>query len=158
MLEGGLMANFYNSNKDLDVLRGKEDDLNHLVKKEAKVFKRLKKGRWTTNTYYLKFFACQCLALLVVYQTFHRTDQFLDGKFWSYGIDTYVYYNHTESERRSLDLPNPMCNTFPTIVACKFKYTGPGGGLTDYNSYCILSQNIINDKIYLALWFWLWLV
>merc|ERR1712029_313053 len=158
MLEGRLMANFYNSNKDLDVLRGKEDDLNHLVKKEAKVFKRLKKGRWTTNTYYLKFFACQCLALLVVYQTFHRTDQFLDGKFWSYGIDTYEYYNRNESDMKSSDLPNPMCNTFPTIVACKFKYTGTGGGFIDYNSYCILSQNIINDKIYLALWFWLWLV
>merc|ERR1711988_1341749 len=51
-----------------------------------------------------------------------------------------------------------MCNTFPTRVACKFEITGSSGGKSKYNSYCILSQNILNDKIYLALWFWLWLV
>merc|ERR1712029_1080995 len=51
-------------------------------------------------------------------------------------------------------LIDPMCNTFPTRVACNLNITGPGGGKSITNSYCILSQNIINDKIYLALWFW----
>jgi len=157
MLEGGLMANFYNSNKSLDILRVKEDDLIHLVEKEAKVFKRLK-GRWTTKTYYLKFFACQCLALLVLYLTFRGTDQFLNGKFDRYGYNIYEYYNHNETERLRLNLAEPMCNAFPTKVSCVFVNFGTAGGVQPKNELCILSQNIINEKIYLVLWVWLWLV
>merc|ERR1711884_49400 len=43
MLENGLMANFYNSNKGLDVLREKEDDVKDFAEKEVKAFKRLQK-------------------------------------------------------------------------------------------------------------------
>merc|ERR1712049_99228 len=42
----------------------------------------------------------------------------------------------------------------PTRVACQFNHTGSGGRLESINSYCLLSQYIINEKIYLALWFW----
>jgi len=150
MLERGLMANFYNSNKSLDVLRANEDDLNHLVKKEVRGFRRL--GRWTTITYYFKFLACQCLALLVWYLTFHGTDQFLDGKFATYGTDVKEYYQLEDEDKGSR--ANPMCNTFPTRVACKLVTTGTGGGENVQIEYCILTLNIINDKIYLALWFW----
>ena len=145
------MTNFYNSSKDLDVLREKEDDVKYLVEKEAKVFKRLQ-GRWTTKTYYLKFFACQCLALLVLYLTFHGTDQFLDGKFKTYGKDVVMYYNIDGSERQNFF--NPMCSAFPTKVACVLNKTGTGGQVTSLNELCILSQNIINEKIYIILWFW----
>jgi len=151
MLEGGLMANFYNSNKSLDVLRENEDDLNHLVKKEVRVFRRLQ-GRWTTKTYYLKFLACQCLALVVLYLTFHGTDQFLDKKFSDYGPAAVEYYLSLNDPDKKMS--NPICNTFPTRVACKMVKSGSGGLPSSENSYCILSQNIINDKIYLALWFW----
>jgi len=155
MLEGGLMANFYNSNQNIDVLRANEDDLNHLVKKEVRVFRRLQ-GRWTTKTYYLKFLACQCLALVVLYLTFHGTDQFLDKKFSDYGPAAVEYYLSLNDPDKKMS--NPICNTFPTRVACKIVKAGKGGMPSSENSYCILSQNIINDKIYLALWFWLWLV
>jgi len=151
MLEGGLMTNFYNSNKSLDVLREKEDDVKYLVEKEAKVFKRLQ-GRWTTKTYYLKFFACQCLALLVLYLTFHGTDQFLDGKFKTYGKDVVIYYNIDGSERQKFF--NPMCSAFPTKVACVLNKIGAGGAVNSVNELCILNQNIINEKIYIILWFW----
>ena len=35
---------------------------------------------------------------------------------------------------------------------------GTGGGVESANGICILSQNIINQKIYLVLWFWYILV
>ena len=39
-------------------------------------------------------------------------------------------------------------------VSCDFKYVGPDGNPQKVNGLCILSQNIINEKIFLALWFW----
>ena len=34
------------------------------------------------------------------------------------------------------------------------KFVAPAGGVNEINGLCILSQNIINEKIFLALWFW----
>merc|ERR1712029_626856 len=65
------------------------------------------------------------------------------------------FFNFENEEKlREFKLKNPMCRTFPTRVACKFTSGGTGGLPKTENSYCILSQNIINEKIYLALWFW----
>merc|ERR1712047_124681 len=147
MLEGGVMASFYNSNKSLDVLREDEDTLRHLAEKEAGVFRKLQ-GKWTTKTYYLKFLVCQCLALLVLILNFYGTNQFLDKKFALYG------YNVVEYHMEPGQLVDPMCNTFPTRVSCNFIYTDTGGTSANENGYCLLTQNIINEKIYLALWFW----
>merc|ERR1712141_400682 len=147
MLEGGLMASFYNSNKSLDVLREDEDTLRHLAEKEARVFRKLQ-GKWTTKTYYLKFLVCQCLALLVLILNFYGTNQFLDKKFALYG------YNVVEYHMEPGELVDPMCNTFPTRVSCTYTYMGTGGKDSDVNGKCLLTQNIINEKIYLALWFW----
>merc|ERR1719322_1174504 len=168
------MANFYNSNKGLDVLREKEGDVKAFVEKEVNAFKRLQK-RSKTKAYYLKFIFCQCLALLVVCLLFLGTDKFIgdngddDGRFLSYGSDVVKYhlrysfseefamkfFNYEDKEKlREFKLKNPMCRTFPTRVACDFKSGGTGGKPNIENSYCILTQNIINEKIYLALWFW----
>merc|ERR1719340_141575 len=49
-----------------------------------------------------------------------------------------------------------MCSAFPTLTACKFKSGGDSKGSVDVEtSLCVLSQNIINQKIYLFLWFWM---
>lgn len=66
-------------------------------------------------------------------------------------------------------LRNPMCSLFPTEVSCNIPTVGAGGEEQDSNGLCVLTQvrcveviraynehlqNIINEKIYLLLWFW----
>ena len=50
---------------------------------------------------------------------------------------------------------NPMCKAFPTEVSCSLPNVGAAGGEQIHNGICVLSQNIINEKMYLAIWFWL---
>ena len=98
--------------------------------------------------YYIKFMFCQMLAGLMLFLTFYLTDLFLDGSFKTYGSDVLKYYF------TSVEMANPMCLVFPTKVGCEIKTVGSGGGEEIKVEYCILSQNIINEKIYLVLWFW----
>merc|ERR1712170_219443 len=48
-----------------------------------------------------------------------------------------------------------MCNAFPTMTRCTYQYQGNEGGDAEKSAQCILAQNIINQKIYLVLWYWL---
>ena len=43
-------------------------------------------------------------------------------------------------------------------ISCNFDTTGTAAGLQSKNGICILSQNILNQKVYLVLWFWYILV
>ena len=64
-----------------------------------------------------------------------------------------------------------MCAVFPTEVSCNIPNIGAAGDDQMHNGLCVLTQveshlvvpkniqrrsfqNIINEKIYLALWFW----
>ena len=43
-------------------------------------------------------------------------------------------------------------------ISCTFNTTGTGASTQSDNGICILSQNILNQKVYLVLWFWYILV
>ena len=43
-------------------------------------------------------------------------------------------------------------------ISCTFNSTGAAGKGQSKNGVCILSQNILNQKVYLVLWFWYILV
>jgi hypothetical protein len=51
-----------------------------------------------------------------------------------------------------------MCQVFPTEVSCTVPNVGAAGGEQHHNGLCILSQNIFNEKMYLAIWAWLTLL
>ena len=40
-----------------------------------------------------------------------------------------------------------MCKAFPTEVSCELPNVGAAGGEQNHNGICVLSQNILNEKV-----------
>ncbi|VEN36405.1 unnamed protein product [Callosobruchus maculatus] len=47
-----------------------------------------------------------------------------------------------------------MVAVFPRVTKCTFHKFGPSGSIQKHDALCILAQNILNEKIYIFLWFW----
>jgi len=73
-----------------------------------------------------------------------------------YGWNVLKFYMNSDEDKRSDGMRhyNPMCAAFPTEVSCNVPNIGAAGGAQNHNGLCELTQNIINGKIYLVLWFW----
>merc|ERR1712012_550712 len=153
-LEGGLMSIFFNEDKGKSTnraLRMSPEEIADFVNTEGQIFKDKIEGSKASKFYIWKFLGCELLALAMMGVNFILTDLFLNYKFGYYGWNVMDYYWNKES---MTGLPNPMCNAFPTKVACDIKSFGTSGKGNSDNVLCILNQNIINEKIFLFLWFW----
>jgi len=53
------------------------------------------------------------------------------------------------------DRPDPMARVFPKLTKCTFHKYGASGTVEKKDGLCVLPQNIINEKIFLFVWFWL---
>merc|ERR1712106_381609 len=96
---------------------------------------------------------CEILNLVVDVANIYLTDFFLGGRFMKYGTQVMKYLTYDQFSRT--EMPNPMCTVFPTVTSCTFHSVGTAAGEQKFNSLCVLSLNIINEKVYLLLWFWL---
>lgn len=63
-----------------------------------------------------------------------------------YGPYVFFYYQ-LPAEERELFTANPMCEAFPRVAACNFVRYGSGGSQETHNAICVLSLNMINDKV-----------
>jgi len=152
--EGGLMKEFF-SGKGLRARFLSEDKVNENLNIDLGYFMKLK-GKH--NQYYAFFQVCQLLNIAMLGLNWWATNVFLGGNFNRYGLDVVRYYSqlgnsYVESEK-SNKVDHPRCNTFPTKVKCLVKTVGTSGAYEESHALCILSLNIINEKIYLVLWFW----
>jgi len=146
--EGGLMKEFH-SGKNVKSNLLTDDTMKTNLKTHLWYFKKLKGHQMS---YYTAFMLCQLLNVGVLFANWWITDQFLSGKFHTYGSEVINYYQHDSDYRRQIK--NPMCNAFPTKVSCQMNYKGASGMPATLSALCLLSQNIINEKIYLFLWIW----
>eukprot|EP00095_Tigriopus_kingsejongensis_P002119 snap_masked-scaffold447_size167621-processed-gene-0.10 protein:Tk02119 transcript:snap_masked-scaffold447_size167621-processed-gene-0.10-mRNA-1 annotation:"innexin inx2-like" len=151
MMEGGLMK-FLAKNRTQRIVECEEKEIGDLLQ----TFRINLQNKY--NKYTFIFFLCELLNLVLIYGQFWVTDSFLRGQFWDYGIKVVQYYQLPPEETTALGRINPMCEAFPRVVSCTYWRYGTGGKQTGVSALCILSLNIIIDKIYLILWFWFLIV
>lgn len=103
----------------------------------------------TQNFYAYRFFICEVLNFINVIIQMYFMDVFLDGEFSSYGSDV-IRFTEMEPEQRE----DPMSRVFPKVTKCTFYKYGPSGSVQKFDGLCVLPLNIVNEKIYVFLWFW----
>ena len=90
-----------------------------------------------------------CL-LVCLFSDFHfNFYRFLGYEFSTYGLSVLGY-----SEMDAGSRPDPMAVVFPKVSKCTFHKYGPSGTVERHDGLCVLPLNIINEKIYVFLWFW----
>lgn len=113
------------------------------------------------KTLVYKYYICHWFLLLNLGFQILVMDFVFNHQFISYGIDTLWYYFIDKDiyGLRGLNndfaqLNNPMDFVFPKITACTFLALAQGGRHVE-QYVCVLPLNIIHDKFYLFLWFWM---
>jgi len=106
----------------------------------------------THSTYAFGYILCEIINMINIISNIYITNKFLGGYFLTYGIEVLKYYNNRGYKF------NPMDIIFPRLTKCNFFNYGPSGTIQNIDAMCILAQNILNEKIYLFLWFWFFIL
>merc|ERR1711953_681846 len=77
------------------------------------------------------------------------TDVFLGYQFTKFGREVFAV-----SEQDLNTRVDPMHKVFPKVAKCQFNKYGPSGSIQNHDALCVLPLNIINEKIYIFLYFW----
>jgi hypothetical protein len=156
------------------------DDLNKVIlkadkKKEKcdKLVGHLIERRGQHNAYAFRYFICEVLNFfnVIIQMVFNLIDLgslqyafnvssskifinwFLGGEFSKYGINVLNYIDKDPNGSE-----DPMARVFPKLTKCTFRQYGPSGDIKRFDNLCLLPQNILNEKVYIILWFWLYLL
>ncbi|RVE55226.1 hypothetical protein evm_000124 [Chilo suppressalis] len=75
-------------------------------------------------------------------------NEFLNGHFYDLGLKVLEFRNWNNSA-------DPLETVFPKVTKCIFHKYGPSGSIQQHDALCVMALNIIHEKIYTTLWFWL---
>ncbi|CAG9138453.1 Innexin inx3 [Plutella xylostella] len=101
------------------------------------------------NTYSFGYFFCEVLNFANVVGNIFFLDTFLGGAFLTYGTEVVKFSNMNQEQRT-----DPMIEIFPRITKCTFHKFGASGTIQKHDALCVLALNILNEKIFIFLWFW----
>lgn len=87
---------------------------------------------------------CELLNLANVLAQLWLMDRMLGGRFFEYGARVFL----------SGDAVMAADHMFPKVTACEFRKYGPSGTLQTYDVMCVMALNVVNEKVYAALWLW----
>lgn len=150
-IENNRMSNIINSVKTSAIvvetevtIRGEKFDSGATVKMREELLKNicLTRARFRLNKdWALGLVSCELLNALNIILQIHMVDSFLQGNF-------------TDLGSRWLSDEDVLETVFPKVTKCTFHKFGPSGSIQTHDSLCVMALNIINEKIYIILWFW----
>jgi len=124
-----------------------EDEERH--SKEAELATYIRETKGTHTEWCMKLLFAQGLYLVNVIGQIFFTDCFLGYEFSTYGVQIATLLEEAPEQR-----VDPMSRIFPRVTKCTFRKFGPSGTIQRHDAQCVLPINIINEKIYVFLWFW----
>lgn len=145
--EGGFLRLLVEGLKDSLI---REEERN---KKTKIITDFLIKNRTMHNKYVITYWICELLCLCNIFLQMFFMNWFLDGEFISYGWKVLILSLENQEER-----VDPMIYVFPRLTKCVFKKFGPSGNIQHFDNLCILPLNIINEKTYIFIWFWFFIL
>lgn len=89
---------------------------------------------------------CEALNVLNLAFQIYATNVFLDNQFYSLGIK--FLQDDFTGRMDVLDF------VFPKVTKCDFFKYGQSGSIQKHDALCVMALNIVNEKIYVILWFW----
>ncbi|XP_059621051.1 innexin shaking-B isoform X1 [Phlebotomus argentipes] len=101
------------------------------------------------NWWAYRYFLCELLALINVIGQMFLMNKFFDGEFLKFGLEVIAHMQEDQEDR-----VDPMIYIFPRMTKCTFYKYGSGGEVEKHDAICILPLNVVNEKIYIFLWFW----
>lgn len=101
------------------------------------------------NWWAYRYFFCEFLALINVIGQMFLMDRFFDGAFLTFGLEVIAFAEQDQEDR--LD---PLIYVFPRMTKCTFHKFGTSGEVEKHDALCLLPLNIVNEKVYIFLWFW----
>ncbi|CAB3221536.1 unnamed protein product [Arctia plantaginis] len=102
-----------------------------------------------TQTWSVWLVSMELLNFLHVMFQIWLINKFLNGHFIGLGPRVLSY---RDWEHRIAD---PLETVFPKVTKCVFHKFGPSGSIQQHDALCVMALNIIHEKIYSVLWFWL---
>ncbi|XP_054161033.1 innexin inx2-like [Oppia nitens] len=126
---------------------------NEKIKTCEGLAKRLVDTRGKYNAYAFRYFICEVLNFLIVILQMVFINWFLGGEFARYGINVLNYIDRDPNLSE-----DPMSRVFPKLTKCTFRQFGPSGDIKRFDNLCLLPHNILNEKVYIVLWFWLYVL
>lgn len=88
----------------------------------------------------------ECLNALNLGVQVYFTHRFLGNQFYTLGLD--FIHDDFEGKMDALDI------VFPKVTKCDFFKYGASGTIQRHDALCIMALNVINEKIFVVLWFW----
>lgn len=89
---------------------------------------------------------CEYLNLFNIAFQVYITNRFLGGNFYSLGP------NFIKDDFRGI--MDTLDTVFPKVTKCQFHKYGGSGTIQKLDALCVMALNVINEKIFVFLWFW----
>jgi len=143
--EGGVMKLLTNGLMDITCFMdgdAKSDGLSRI----SKFYRMSGNGR---GKFFTMFLFCEILNFVNVIGQIFFMDRFLGYQFSTFGTDVL-----SQTEGNLTERTDALNMVFPKVAKCTFNKFGVSGSVQSHDALCVLSLNIINEKIYVAMWFW----